>query len=167
MIFGMDLATFALLHVLISLAGIVAGFIVLIELFVDRRPGGWTITFLGLTILTSVTGFFFPFAKLLPSHIVGIISLVLLSIALFALYRQRIRGIWRPIYIVTAMLSLYLNVVVLIIQAFLKIPALKSLAPTQIEPPFLIVQGATLALFLGVIVIAAIRFKPSFNAVHR
>jgi hypothetical protein len=164
MVFGMDLATFTLLHVLISLVGIIAGFVAMLGLLASRYPGGWTTTFLATTILTSVTGFFFPFTKLLPSHIVGIISLILLAVAVFSFYVQHMRGVWRPVYVTTAMLSLYLNVFVLIIQAFLKVAALKLLAPTQTEPPFVIVQGATLILFVAIIVLAAIKFRPVLSA---
>ncbi len=164
MVLGLDLATFTLLHVLISLIGIVAGFVVMVGLLTSQTLGGWTTTFLVTTILTSVTGFLFPFTKLLPSHIVGIISLVLLAGAVFALYVEHMRGLWRPVYVVTAMLSLYFNVVVLIIQGFIKVAALNALAPTQTEPPFLIVQSVTLIAFLGVIVYAAIKFRPSANA---
>ncbi len=164
MVLGLDLATFTLLHVLISLIGIVAGFVVMVGLLTSQTLGGWTTTFLVTTILTSVTGFLFPFTKLLPSHIVGIISLVMLAGDVFALYVEHMRGLWRPVYVVTAMLSLYFNVVVLIIQGFIKVAALNALAPTQTEPPFLIVQSVTLIAFLGVIVYAAIKFRPSANA---
>ncbi len=160
----MDLTTFTVLHVLISLVGILAGFVAMLGLLTSRFTGGWTMTFLAMTILTSITGFFFPFTKLLPSHIVGIISLVLLAVAVFSLYAQHMRGVWRPVYVVTAMLALYLNVFVLIIQAFLKVAALRLLAPTQTEPPFVIVQGATLILFAAVIVFATIRFRPVISA---
>jgi hypothetical protein len=114
--------------------------------------------FLGTTILTSATGFLFPFVKFLPSHIVGILSLLMLAVAVFALYGKHLLGIWRPIYVVTAMLSLYLNVFVLIVQSFLKIASLKALAPTQTEPAFLIVQSAALLFFVALTILAAARF---------
>lgn len=117
--------------------------------------------FLATTILTSVTGFLFPFTKLLPSHVVGIISLVLLAIATFALYGSRLAGIWRPIFAVTATLSLYLNVFVLVVQSFLKIPLLNALAPTQTEPAFLLAQGATLVAFLALTILTTSRFRPA------
>jgi hypothetical protein len=115
---GMSLTTFTLLHVLISLIGIVAGLIAMIGWLKSEPSRTPTAIFLATTILTSVTGFLFPFTKLLPSHIVGIISLVLLAFATLALYGKHLSGIWRPTYTVTALLSLYLNVFVLIIQRF-------------------------------------------------
>jgi hypothetical protein len=158
---GMGLATFTLLHVLISLVGIVAGLIAMIGwLKCDplRIP---TVVFLAATILTSVTGFLFPFTKLLPSHIVGIVSLVMLAIALFALYGKHLSGIWRPIYTVTAVLSLYLNVFVLVVQAFLKISLLKASAPTQTEPAFLVAQGAAFLFFFVLTILTTVRFRPA------
>jgi hypothetical protein len=164
MVFGLELSTFTFLHVLISLIGVASGFIVMVELLRSNYHGNWTAIFLVTTIVTSASGFLFPFSKLLPSHIVGIISLALLAIAMFSFYVQRIHSIWRQIYVLTAMLSLYLNVFVMIIQGFLKIPVLNGLAPTQTEPPFLIVQGVTLVCFLAVIFVAAIRYKRPLNA---
>jgi hypothetical protein len=164
MVLGLQLATFTFLHVLISLIGVASGFIVMVELLRSSYSGSWTAIFLATTIVTSASGFLFPFSKLLPSHIVGIVSLVLLAIALFSFYVQRMHGIWRQIYVLTAMLSLYLNVFVMIIQGFLKVPLLNSLAPTQTESPFLIVQGVTLVCFLAVIIVAAIRYRPPLNA---
>jgi hypothetical protein len=164
MTLGLDLMTFTLLHVLISLIGVVAGFVVMAELLTSRSSSGWTTIFFATTIVTSASGFLFPFSKLLPSHIVGIISLALLAIALFAFYIQQMHGLWRQVYIVTALLSLYLNVFVMIIQAFLKIPVLKGLAPTQTEPPFIIVQGVTLLFFVTVIIVSAIKYRPPLSA---
>jgi hypothetical protein len=161
MILGMSLATFTLVHVLISLVAIAAGLIAMIGLLGSRPMPGWTGLFLATTILTSVTGFFFPFGTLLPSHIVGIISLVLLAGAVVALYVGHLSGVWRPVYVVTAMLSLYLNVFVLVVQAFQKVGPLHALAPTQSEPPFLVAQGITL-LFFGLVIIAGLRrFHPA------
>jgi hypothetical protein len=157
---GMSLTTFTLLHVLISLIGIVAGLIAMIGWLKSDPSRTPTAIFLATTILTSVTGFLFPFTKLLPSHIVGIISLVLLAFATLALYGKHLSGIWRPTFTVTALLSLYLNVFVLIIQAFLKIPLLKSWAPTQTEPPFLIVQGTAFLLFLVLTILTSVKFRP-------
>jgi hypothetical protein len=111
--------------------------------------------------LASATGFLFPFAKLLPSHFVGILSLLMLAVAVFALYGKHLSGIWRSIYVVTAMLSLYLNVFVLIVQSFLKIAPLKALAPTQTEPAFLIVQSAALLFFAAFAILAAVKSRPS------
>ena len=111
-------------------------------------------------MLTSLTGFLFEFTRLLPSHIVALISLALLAAALFALYSRQLSGYWRTIYVVTALTSLYLNVLVLIIQAFMKVPALKAIAPTQTEPAFVAVQAVTLLLFVSVTILASIRFRP-------
>jgi len=117
MVLGMSLSTFTLVHVIISLIGIVSGFIVLFGLFGSHRLPGMTALFLITTILTSVTGFLFPFDKLLPSHMVGIVSLIVLAIACFALYVMKLSGPWRWIYTLTAMIALYLNVFVLVIRA--------------------------------------------------
>src|SRR6202795_1081105 len=119
MILGMSLSTFVTVHVIISLIGIVAGIIVMFGLLGSNRMPGLTAIFLLFTILTSATGFLFPFEKLLPSHMVGILSLVLLAISCIALYGMKLSGAWRSIYAVTAMISLYLNIFVLVIQAFL------------------------------------------------
>jgi hypothetical protein len=162
MILGMSLSTFTTVHVIISLIAIVSGIIVMFGLLGSRRMPGMTAVFLLFTILTSATGFLFPFEKLLPSHMVGILSLVLLAIACIALYVMKLSGPWRSIYIVTAMTSLYLNVFVLIIQAFLKVPALHALAPSvpPSEPPFAIIQGIVLVFFVIVIIGAVRRFRP-------
>ncbi|MGA2292222.1 hypothetical protein [Bradyrhizobium sp.] len=163
MILGMSLATFTALHVIISLVAIVAGIIVMIGLLGSNRMQGLTALFLLFTILTSATGFLFPFTQLLPSHMIGILSLVLLAIACVALYVMKLAGAWRAIYVVTAMLSLYLNIFVLVIQAFLKIGPLHALAPSvpPSEPPFLVIQGIVLAFFVIVIIGAARRFRPT------
>jgi hypothetical protein len=162
MVLGLSLSTFTLVHVIISLAAIASGFIVLFGLLGSNRMSGMTALFLATTILTSATGFLFPFTQLLPSHMIGIVSLVLLAIACIALYGMKLAGPWRPIYVVTAMLSLYLNVFVLVIQAFLKVPALHALAPSvpPAEPPFLVVQGLALGFFVIVIIGAVKRFRP-------
>jgi hypothetical protein len=156
----MTLAIYTLVHVLISLIGIVSGFVVLFGLLAGKRLDGWTKWFLITTVLTSLTGFGFPFHQLLPSHKVGIISLVVLAVAIFARYGSHLVGAWRWIYVVTAMIALYLNVFVGIVQAFLKLPALKEMAPTQTEPPFKLTQLVVLALFFVITIIAAIRFRP-------
>ena len=161
MVLGMSLATFTLLHVIISLIGIATGLIVLFGMLAGKRLDGWTWLFLATTILTSVTGFFFPFDHLLPSHIVGIISLVVLAVAVLARYAFRLSGAWRWIYVVTAVTALYLNCFVGVVQAFLKIPALTPLAPTQSEPPFQIAQGALLVVFVVLGIVAVIRFRPA------
>jgi len=158
MILGMSTATYTLLHVLISLIGIGSGLIVLFGLLTARRLDGLTGVFLATTVLTSVTGFGFPFDHLLPSHKVGIISLVVLAVAIPARYVFHMAGAWRWIYVVGAAMALYLNVFVLIVQAFLKVPALTALAPTQKEPPFLVVQLFVMAIFVGLTIPAVKRF---------
>ena len=160
MVLGMSLSTFTLVHVIISLAAIASGFIVLFGLLGSNRMNGMTALFLATTILTSATGFLFPFTQLLPSHMIGIVSLVLLAIACIALYGMKLAGPWRPIYVVTAMLSLYLNVFVLIVQLFQKVSALNAVAPTQSDPPFVIAQLAALVLFVAIGTLATRRFRP-------
>lgn len=166
MMLGLSLQMFTLLHVALSLVGILAGLIVLWGLLTSHRSDGWTAVFLATTVLTSVSGFGFPFTHLLPSHIVGIISLVVLAVAIFAWYGQHIGGVWRPVYVFTATLALYLNVFVLVAQAFLKVPPLHALAPTQAEPPFAIVQGLVLVIFvvLGILALMRSRGFPAANS---
>ncbi len=163
MIFGMSTETYTLIHVVISLSGIGSGLIVLFGLLTGKRLDSLTALFLTTTVLTSVTGFGFPFDHLLPSHKVGMISLVVLAIALLARYPFHMAGKWRWIYVVTAVMALYLNVFVLIVQSFLKIPALKTMAPTQTEPPFLIAQIVAMLLFivLGIFAVKKFRIDPA------
>src|SRR6266436_6196042 len=153
MILGMSLATFTMVHVIISLIAIVSGILVLFGILGSSRMPGLTAIFLLFTILTSATGFLIPpllSEKLLPSHVVGILSLVLLAIACVALYGAKLSGMWRWIYVVTALVSLYLNVFVLVIQSFLKVPALSAVAPGNppAGPVFAIVQGIVLLFFV-------------------
>ena len=163
MVLGMSLSAFTMVHVIISLIGIATGFIVLFGLLGSHRLPGMTALFLLTTILTSVTGFLFPFDKLLPSHMVGIVSLIVLAIACFALYVMKLSGAWRWIYTLTAMIALYLNVFVLVIQSFLKIGPLHALAPSvpPSEPPFAVVQGIVLVFFVVAIIGAVRRFRPA------
>lgn len=162
MVLGMSLATFTMVHVIISLIGIVSGIIVMFAMLGSSRMSGLTAIFLLSTILTNATGFLFPFTQLLPSHMIAIISLVLLAVACIALYAMRLAGPWRPIYVVTALVSLYLNVFVLVIQSFLKVPALHALAPSvpPSEPPFAVAEGIVLLFFAIVIIGAWRRFRP-------
>jgi hypothetical protein len=148
MILGMSLSTFTLVHVLISLVGIGSGLLVAYGMLLGKRFDGATMIFLITTVLTSVTGFLFPFERLLPSHIFGIISLPVLALAIYARYARRLAGAWRAIYVVSAVLALYLNVFVLVAQIFLKVPAAHALAPAGKEPPFLVVQLIVLAIFI-------------------
>ena len=151
--------TLTIVHVIISLIGIGSGFVVLVGLLARRRLEGWTALFLASTVATSVTGFFFPFHGFTPAIGVGIISLVMLAVAIIARYALHLRGAWRWIYVVSSMLALYLNVFVLIVQLFQKVPVLKAIAPTQSEPPFLFTQLFALALFVALTIVAAIRFR--------
>src|SRR5712671_2382247 len=144
MILGMTTYTFV--HVAISLVGIISGLIVMFGLLARKRLDGWTALFLVTTAATSLTGFGFPFVRLLPSHIVGVISLVVLAIAILARYALHLTGASRAIYVITAMIALYLNVFVLVVQAFLKVPALHAMAATGSEPPFLVAQVTVLVL---------------------
>src|SRR6202051_4489876 len=165
MILGMSLSTFVTVHVIISLIAIVSGIIVMFGLLTSKSMPGLTAIFLLFTILTSATGFLIPpllSEKLLPSHMVGALSLVLLAIACIALYGMKLSGAWRWIYAVTALLSLYLNVFVLVIQGFLKVPALHALAPGEQPggPVFAVVQLIVLVFFVIVIIGAVRRFRP-------
>lgn len=159
MILGMSTATYTLLHVLVSLVGIGSGFVVLYGLISSKRLDGWTAVFLTTTALTSISGFGFPFEHLLPSHKVGIISLVVLAAAIPARYVFHMEGAWRPVYVIGSALALYFNVFVLVVQSFLKVPALKALAPTQQEPPFLIAQLVVLLAFIWLGTLATKRFR--------
>jgi hypothetical protein len=161
MILGMSLSTFTTVHVIISLIGIVTGIVVVLGMLGGRKLGGWTAIFLATTVLTSVTGFLFPFTKLLPSHVVGIISLVVLAVAVLALYVFHLDGPWRWIYVAGAILALYLNAFVAVVQAFQKLAFLQPLAPTQAEAPFIVAQVAVLAIFAALGLLAVRRFHPS------
>ncbi len=160
MVLGMSLEMFTFVHTIISLVAIALGFAAMGGMMSSNRLPAVTAWFLVLTIVTSATGFFFPFTVLLPSLIVGILSLVLLAIAVVALYFFKLAGGWRWIYVATALVALYLNVFVLIVQMFAKFPAFITLAPTQSEPPFLVVQGGVLIVFALCIVAAVRRFRP-------
>jgi hypothetical protein len=156
-----DLPTFTLIHVVLSVVGIVAGLVVVGGLMAGVRLDGWTGLFLVTTVLTNVTGFGFPFRTLLPSHILGALSLLLLPVAIAARYWKHLTGAWRQVFVVTTVLALYFNVFVLLVQLFQKTPALIVLAPTQKEPPFLVTQLLVLALFvwLGRAAIRGFRVK--------
>ena len=159
MVFGMSLQTYTLIHVLISLVGIGSGFVVMYGLLGGKRFDRWTAVFLTTTVLTSLTGFGFPFDHVTPAIKLGIISLVVLAIAIVARYALHMAGAWRPTYIISASLALYLNVFVLVVQSFERVPALKALAPTQKEPPFAVAQLAVLALFVVLTVLVVKRFR--------
>jgi hypothetical protein len=162
MVLGMSLPVFTTVHVIISLIAIVTGLVVMFGMLSSRPMPALTGVFLLFTILTSATGFLFPFTGLLPSHIIAALSLVLLAIACAALYAMKLAGPWRWIFVLTALVSLYLNVFVLVIQSFLKIPALHALAPSvpPSEPPFAITEAVVLALFVVAIIAVWRRFRP-------
>ena len=153
------MTTFTIVHVIISLIAIGSGLVVLIGLLTGRRLDSWTAVFLFGTLATSVTGFLFPFHGFTPALAVGIISLALLAVAIFGRYSRHLAGPWRWIYVVSALVALYLNVFVLIVQSFQRIPVLKTVAPTQSEAPFVIVQAFALILFVVLTILAAIRFR--------
>jgi hypothetical protein len=147
--------------VALSVIGLVTGLIVVIGLLTGKRLNGCTALFFVSTVATSATGFGFPFEKLLPSHYVGIISLVVLAVAIIARYVLHLTEAWRWIYVVTAMLAFYFNVFVLVAQAFLKVPSLHALAPTGSEPPFAIAQTCVLVIFIVIAVDAVKEFHPA------
>jgi hypothetical protein len=149
MIFGMSLATFTALHVAISLIAIGSGFIVIFGMMASKRLPIITTTFMVTTALTSITGFMFPFKGVTPAVVLGVLSLVILAIAAIALYARHLGGRWRGTWVITASLALYFNFFVLIVQSFMKIPALHALAPTQTEGPFKIAQLLALLLFIA------------------
>src|SRR6266404_3613703 len=154
----MILSAFTLFHVVISLVGIASGFVVVYGLLASKRLDGWTSVFLTTTAATSVTGFLFPVHQFMPSHAIGILSLIILTLAYLARYRYQLASGWRLTYVITAMMALYFNVFVLIVQLFQKVPALKAFAPTQSEPPFQITQFVVLLLFVALTVRAAMKF---------
>lgn len=164
MILGMSTSTFTLVHVVLSLIGIFVGAVVLFGMLSSHKLTAWTALFLATTVLTSVTGFFFPRDQILPSHIVGVLSLVVLAIAIVALYVYRLAGSWRWIYVASAVLALYLNVFVAVVQAFLKISFLNDLTPKQNEPPFVIAQAVVLLTFIVFGILAVRTFRPETKA---
>ncbi len=159
MVFGMSLATYTAVHVILSLIGIASGLIVLAGLLRGRLLTMWNGLFLITTVLTSVTGFGFPYTKVTPGIILGILSLIFLAIAIFALYGRRLNGFWRRTYVLTAMIALYFHVFVLVAQVFEHVPAFHAVAPTQTEGPFKIAQLLLLVVFAVLIGAAARRFR--------
>lgn len=161
MILGVSIGAFTLVHVVITLVAIGSGLIAVGGMFASRTLPGTTALFLFTTALTSVTGFMFPIRGFTPALGVGVVACVILAIALFALYRKHLVGAWRWIYVITAVVSLYLNVFVLVAQSFMKVSALNALAPTQSEPPFAITQAVVLAIFIVIALIASVNFRPA------
>jgi len=165
MILGMSFAAFTALHVAISLFALAAGAAVLFEMLAGRDRPIVTGAFLTLTSLTSITGFMFPASQVLPSHIVGLISLAVLGFAITGYYGFRFSGWWRPTYVVATVAAFYLNAFVGVVQAFLKIGPLNALAPTGSEPAFLAAQIIVLAAFVALGILAVKRFRPARWAV--
>ncbi|HEY3731456.1 MAG TPA: hypothetical protein VGL28_09395 [Steroidobacteraceae bacterium] len=160
MILGLSVPTFTLLHVLLSVVAIFSGLIVMIGMWGAHRLEGWTGLFLTTTVLTSVTGFLFHSARLGPPHVIGLISLLLLVLAILARYSYHLAGSWRWLYVLSALLALYFNVFVALVQAFQKLPLLQPLAPTGSEPPFAVTQGLVLVAFALFTLVALKRFRP-------
>lgn len=160
MILGMSTATFTLLHVILSLIAIASGIVVAAGMRRSERVPRWTALFLAATIATSVTGFFFHSRSFGAPHAVGVISLVILAVALMALYGYQLAGAWRGVYVATALAAFYFNVFVLVAQLFAKLPLLKSLAPTGTEPAFALAQLLVLAGFVVLGISALKRFRP-------
>jgi hypothetical protein len=161
MIFGLSLHAYTQLHVLISLVAISSGLVVMYGLLTAKRLDRWASLFLATTALTSVTGFGFPFTGVTPAIKLGIISVVVLGIAYLARYVRHLAGGWRVTYVVSAAIALYLNVFVLVVQSFEKVPALRAVAPTQKEAPFAMAQIAVLVVFVGLTILAVKRFHPA------
>jgi hypothetical protein len=147
------LAIYTIFHVVLSLIGIAAGFVVAYG-FLTSKNSSATQLFLWTTVSTSVTGFFFPFHGMTPGIVVGILSLIVLALAF------RARNRWRKTYVISSMIALYFNVFVLVVQLFEKVPALTALAPTQSEPPFKIAQGIVLLIFIVLTTRAVIKYHP-------
>lgn len=160
MILGLTTSTFTLLHVLISLVGIGSGLVVMYGLLTANRLNRWTMLFLVSTALTSITGFLFPNDHVTPGIVIGVLSLIVLAVAAVGRYALRMSGPWRSIYVISASIAVYFNVFVLVVQSFEKVPALRTLAPTQKEPPFGITQLLVLAAFAVATGFAVRRFHP-------
>ena len=168
MILGMSVAAFTQLHVIISLIAIISGIIAAVGLLRSRLMPAMTTLFLLTTVATSVTGFMFPtpvdaprvIGSLDPAKIIGAISLILLIIAILALYSYKLAGSWRGIYVISAIVALYFNCFVLVVQSFQKIAFFHALAPTQKEPPFAVAQAILLILFVGLVIAAFRKFRP-------
>jgi hypothetical protein len=160
MILGMSLAAFTTLHVVIGLIGIASGFVVVFGMMAGKRLPAVTILFLVATALTSLTGFLFSLKSVTPAVILGILSILVLLVATIALYGRHLAGAWRGTYVISAIVALYFNFFVLIVQSFQKVPALNALAPTQSEAPFKIAQSLALLIFITLGRIAFKRFRP-------
>ena len=156
----MILQIYTIIHTLISLVAIFTGFVVLFGLLSDKRFDGWTKWFLVMAVATTVAGFFFPFHGFTPAIGLGLISLPILALTIYARYPKNLAGAWRLIYVLGAVISLYFNVFVGVVQSFEKIPTLHAIAPTQTEQPFKLTQLTVLSLFVILAIVAVIRFRP-------
>jgi hypothetical protein len=156
----MYLTLLTYVHTGLSLIALGAGIPVAIGLLKNGAAKNWTIVFLVTTVLTSLTGFLFPFSRFGDSHWVGLLSLIVLAAAIAAQYVFRYGGPWRWVYAVAALLAFYLNVFVLVAQLFKKVPALHALAPTLMELPFALAQAVVLAFFVWLMWKAARAFRP-------
>jgi len=154
-----SMSPFTIFHVVLSLVGIFSGFVVVIGFLTLTRLDGWNAVFLVTTLLTSITGFLFPVHRFMPSHVFGILTLILMAVAIFARYRRHLEGGWRRSYAISSVIALYLNVFILIVQLYEKVPALKAIAPTQTESPFKITQLANLVLFIALGILSSLRFR--------
>jgi hypothetical protein len=159
-IIGLSISAFTTFHVVLSLIGIATGLVVVFGMLNARRCTAWTALFLATTVATSVTGFMFPSSGFDPAQKVGVVSLLTLAVTILALYVYQLAGAWRWIYVVGAVLALYLNAFVGVVQAFQKVPFLHALAPKGSEPPFFIAQGLVLAIFVILGIMAVNRFRP-------
>ena len=164
MILGMSTAAFTQFHVILSLIGIASGIVAILAMLSSKPVPAWTAVFLLTTAATSITGFMFPTATFDPAKVIGVISLAILAIAILALYGRKLAGSWRWIYVAAAVLSLYLNVFVAVVQSFQKIAFFHALAPTQKEPPFAIAQAVVLLVFVVLGIAAARKFRPAVAA---
>ena len=167
MIMGMTTATYTLLHVLISLLGIASGLVLMYGFITARRLEGWTKLFLATTVLTSLTGFAFPNKHITPGIVIGVLSMIVLTVAVLARYGLRMSGPWRSMYVISSAIALYFNVFVFVVQSFEKVPVLRALAPTQKEPPFAIAQLLVLVMFVGATVVGVKRFPREIGIAER
>jgi hypothetical protein len=156
----MILHIYTIIHVLISLAAIFSGLMVVFVMITDKRLDSWTKWFLITAVATTVTGFFFPSHGFTPAIGLGIVSLPFLAITIFARYSKHLAGAWRWIYVIGAVICLYFNLFVLVVQLFEKVPALHTMAPTQTESPFKLTQLIVLTTFILLGIVAVIRFLP-------
>ncbi len=161
----MILQIYTIIHTVISLVAIFTGLVVVLGMLGGKRLDGWTKWFLSTAVATTITGFFFPFHSFTPAIGLGIISLPFLALTIFARYQKHLAGPWRWIYVIGAVICLYFNLFVLVVQAFEKIPALHALAPTQSEPPFKFTQLVVLLVSVLLAIVAAIRFHPELRVV--